>query len=401
MSAGPLEGYRVIDLGHAIAGPFAATMLADFGAEVIKIEKPGRGDTMRDLGPPGVWWKSMSRNKRNIALDWKHPDSRPVLEKLVRGSHVLVENFRPGVLERNDLGPETLHRWNPDLIILRVSGYGQTGPYSQQPGFGKAAEAISGVCHMTGFPDGPPTHPGFPMGDMMTGQSGAYGVVMALLAQERGRARGQVIDLPIYEPPLRLMDYPVPVRTQTGMMPVRNGNQQPLSFALSGVFQAKDGKWVTYSAATYIIATRMFKLIGLDDMADDPELTSLHDYCLHDARVNAHLKAWMAERDSTEVISQFKEAQTVAALIFDIDDIINDPHFAARENIVSFEDDDCKVIGAVPKLSETPGAVRWLGQSQVGEETRAILAEVGGFDDGEIDALLDAGAVADGKEPVG
>lgn len=396
---GVLEGIRVLDFGHALAGPFAATLLADFGADVIKVERPGTGDAMRDLGPEGIsgraWWKSMGRGKRCLALDWKHPRSRPVVEKLVRNSHVFLESFRPGVLEKNGLGPEVLHAWNPDLVILRVSGYGQTGPYSSRPGFGKAAEALSGLCDLTGFPDGPPLHPGFPMGDMTTGLMGAYGVMLALHAIRRG-ARGQVIDLGIYEAPMRLIDYHVPVRTGTDRHPKRNGNRQPMSFAPSGVYRTRDGRWITYSAATYSIGKRVLKLIGADALA---ELESLTEISRFDDEIDRRMKQWVSERTVDQVLEEFRAAEAVAELIYDIDDILADPHVQARRNVVEVDGDPCKVVNVVPKLSATPGRVRWLGRS-LGQDTADILRGVLGMDEEEIAQLIESGAVAAGAAPV-
>lgn len=394
---GALKDVRVLDFGHALAGPFAATLFADFGAEVIKIERPGAGDAMRDLGPKAstgpAWWKSMGRGKRCLALDWKNAKARVVLERLVRQAHVFVESFRPGVLEKNNLGPDVLHGWNPDLVILRVSGYGQYGPYSGRPGFGKTAEALSGLCDLTGYPDGPPTHPGFPMGDMTTGLMGAYGVMLALYAIQRGDARGQVIDLPIYETPLRLIDYHVPVRTGTGKLPKRNGNRQPLSFALSGVYKAKDGRWVTYSAATFSIAQRVLNLIGVDALANDPELTSLQAICEFDDEIDKAMKSWIGARTSSTAIEEFKKAQAAAEAIYDVDDILKDPHIEVRRNIVTFEGEPCSVVNVVPSLSQTPGKVRWLGR-EVGEDTIEILRDSLGFSRAEIDDLLRSRAVA-------
>ena len=205
---GPLDHLKIIELGHVIAGPFSAALLSDFGADVIKIEAPNRTDMMRDLGPKaedgaGVWWKTLGRNKKILSLDWKSGEGRDILRKLVEGADVLIENFRPGVLERAGIGPETLHEWNPDLIVLRVSGYGQEGPMRDVPAFGRAAEAMSGLAHLTGFPDGPPMHPGFPAADSSTGLMGALGIMIALFAREKGISRGQVVDLAVFEALLR------------------------------------------------------------------------------------------------------------------------------------------------------------------------------------------------------
>lgn len=393
---GVLSGVRVLDFGHALAGPFAATLLADFGADVIKIERPGAGDAMRDIGPSSAtgpaWWKSMGRGKRCLALDWKNPKSRSIVEKLVREADVFVESFRPGVLEKNGLGPDVLLAWNSNLVILRVSGYGQTGPYGARPGFGKAAEALSGLCDLTGSPDGPPTHPGFPMGDMTTGLMGAYGVMLALYGIQRG-GKGQVIDLAIYEAPLRLIDYHIPVRTGTSKHPKRNGNRQPMSFALSGVYRTKDARWLTYSAATYPVAKRVLYLVGGAALADDPRFTSLQAICEIDNEIDTKMNKWMAERTADQVAQEFKNAQAVAEFIYDVDDILRDPHIRARQNIVEFEGEPCKVVNVVPKLNSTPGRVRWLGRG-IGEDTVEVLREVAGLGESEIADLVESKAVA-------
>ena len=395
---GPLSGYRVLDLGHVLAGPFAATLLGDFGAEVIKVERPGEGDPARSLGPQTesgpVWWKSLARNKCSLALDWTEPLGKKALERLVANSHVLVESFRPGVIERHGLGPETLLGWNPDLVILRVSGYGQSGPYSPRPGFGKAAEALSGVVHLTGLRDGAPMHAGFALADMSSGLMGAYGVVMALLAIARGKAKGQVIDLPIYETPMRLLDYHIPVRTGSNYVPQRNGNQQTLSLGLSGIFQSKDGRWITYTAATMTIIRRVLKLIGGERLLHDPRFRTLAGASEHDTEINRHVAAWMKERSAEEVIKMFGESQAVAAVVFDAEDILKDPHIAARGNIVSVEGESVKVVGVVPSLSATPGSVRWLGPAKVGQDSAYVLKVVAGLDEREIAALRASGATS-------
>lgn len=242
MSGPPLEQLRIVELGHVIAGPLAAALLSDFGADVIKIEAPpNRTDMMRDLGPKaedggvGVWWKTLGRNKKTLGLDWKSDEGRDILRRLVEDADVLIENFRPGVLERAGVGPDVLHDWNPDLVVLRVSGYGQDGPMRDVPAFGRAAEAMSGLAHLTGFPDGPPMHPpGFPAADSTTGLMGALGIMIALFAREKGIARGQVVDLAVFEALLRLMDYPVPALTGANLSPRRNGLRQPMDFAPGG-----------------------------------------------------------------------------------------------------------------------------------------------------------------------
>lgn len=398
----PLDGYRVIEMGQVIAAPFAAAMLADFGADVIKIESPHNVDTMRALGPKSgdvsAWWKSISRSKRLISLDWKMPEARSVLERLVRSAHVLIENYRPGVLERNGFSPDVLFSWNPDLVILRISGWGQTGPYAHRPGFGKIAEAFSGVCDLTGFSDGPPVNPGFPLADSGTGLMGAYGVALALLAISTGKARGQVIDLPIYEAPLRMIEFHVPVRTGGGVTAHRNGNRQPLSFALAGAYLTADKKWVTYSAASFSVARRVLTLIAGEQVAQRPEFATMEGICAHDDEIDVLVRDWMAARDAQTVIAEFLGAHAAAGRILDVDDILADEHVRARGNIVQVGDDPCKVVGVVPRLQATPGSVRWLGRAAQGHDTATVLAELG-FSSTDVEALERAGAIQTAHAP--
>jgi crotonobetainyl-CoA:carnitine CoA-transferase CaiB-like acyl-CoA transferase len=395
MDAGPLKNIRVLDLGHDYSAPFAAALLADFGADVIKVEKPGEGDVIRDVGPTGatgpVVWKSAGRNKKLIGLDWKHPKSRPVLDRLTQWAHVLVESYRPGVLEKNNLGPEKLFALNPELIVLRVSGYGQTGPYHDRPGFGKVGEAFSGFCDLTGSRDGPPTHAGFPMADMTTGLMGAFGIMLALHALREGFARGQVIDLALYETPLRLIDFHIPVRTGTALVPKRNGNRHPLSMAMSGMYKSADQKWITYSAGSFAVAKRVLRMIGGDAFADDPRFTDLRSICRHDDEINRRMTAWFSARTAVDALKRFKEADAVAEYVHDVDDILTDPHVAARENIATVQGERCKVVNVVPKLSVTPGRLRWLGRD-IGHDSVEILRSLQ-FGDDEIAQLLDSGAI--------
>lgn len=397
MSNGPLDDLRVLDLGHDYSAPFAATLLADLGAQVIKVEKPGAGDVMRDVGPTGregpIVWKSAGRNKLSLGLDWKIPASRPVLDRLITWADVLVESYRPGVLERNGMAPGALLELNPNLIVLRISGYGQTGPYSPRPGFGKAAEAYSGFCDLTGFPDGPPMHAGFPMADMTTGLMGALGIMTAVHALRSGRAKGQVIDLALYETPLRLIDYHVAVRTGAGLLPRRNGNRHPLSMAMSGMYRSRDGKWITYSAGSHAVAKRVLRMIGGSELGDDPRFTSLRAICRHDDEVHRRMTDWIGSRMADEVLRSFREAQAVAERVYDVDDILNDPHIAARGNLVKTNEDGVTVVNVVPTLTATPGRVRWLGRRGIGADSRSVLEQLG-FSDSQIDELVRSGAVA-------
>ena len=396
---GPLGDLKVIEMGHVIAAPMCGALLSDFGADVIKIERPGEGDMLRVLSARardgvGVWWKTLARNKRLVALDWKSEEGREVLRRLVTGAHVLIENFRPGVLERAGLGPEVLHGWNPDLVIVRISGYGQTGPRASWPGFGRAGEAMSGLAHITGFPDNAPMHPGFPAADSTTGLMAAYGAMIALHAVQSGTARGQVVDLAIFEPLLRLIDYHVPTRTGAGLRVDRNGLQAPNSYAPAGVFRARDGKWVTITAGSAETGRRLLAAAGGKDWAEQPQFRTLEGFAEHMDEIVERLGAFVARHDAQEAIDIFRKHDAVAALIYDVDDILADPQIAARGDIVGVEGDDTKVVGPVPRLDRTPGRLRWLGRRDLGADSRAVLEELG-FDAGQIDALIDKGILGE------
>lgn len=392
----PLSEIRIIELGHVIAGPLAAALLSDFGADVIKIESPENSDMMRDLGPKGsdgvgVWWKSLARNKRILALDWKSEAGREVLSKLISKADVLIENFRPGVLERADLAPTVLHGWNPDLVILRISGYGQDGPMREVPAFGRAAEAMSGLAHLTGFADGPPMHPGFPAADATTGLMGALGIVMALFARERGAIRGQVVDLAVFETLLRLIDYHVPALTGAGISPLRNGLRQPMDFAPGGMFRTRDGVWVTVSAGSAETARRLLRAVGGDDLADDPRLTTMEGIGAHMTEVFDRLNTFVTARSFAEVAAEFRCHDAVAAPVLKVEDILSDVQIAHRGDIVSVDNEATRVVGPVPHLNGTPGRVRWLGRAP-GADTVAILAELG-YDAATIAAMARSGVV--------
>ncbi|OUS05421.1 CoA transferase [Rhodobacterales bacterium 52_120_T64] len=393
----PLKGIRIVELGHVIAGPLAATLLADFGAEVTKIENPRGGDMMRDLGPRakddglGVWWKTLARNKSILALDWKTPEGRKILRKLVEDSDVLVENFRPGVLERAGIGPDVLHEWNPALIILRISGYGQDGPMVKTPAFGRAAEAMSGLAHLTGYTDGPPMHPGFPAADSTTGLMGAFGIMLALHAREKDDGKGQVIDLAVFEGLMRLIDYHVPVATGTDLSPKRNGLRQPMDFAPGGMFCTNDGIWVTVSAGSAETARRLLRASGGDAFADDPRFATMAGISANMGEVFEALKTFIGARDFATVQAEFEKNDAVAAKVLSVEDILEHPQIAHRGDIVTVPDEQTKVVAPVPQLSKTPGKVRWLGRPE-GANSREILQELGLTTD-EVDALVASGVV--------
>ncbi|MHC0055225.1 CaiB/BaiF CoA transferase family protein [Actibacterium sp. D379-3] len=392
----PLHQLKIIELGHVIAGPLSTALLSDFGADVIKIEAPNRTDMMRDLGPKaedgvGVWWKTLGRNKKILSLDWKSGEGRDILRRLVESADVLVENFRPGVLERAGVGPETLHEWNPDLVILRVSGYGQDGPMRDVPAFGRAAEAMSGLAHLTGFADGPPMHPGFPTADSTTGLMGALGIMIALFAREKGIARGQVVDLAVFEALLRLMDYPVPALTGANLSPRRNGLRQPMDFAPGGMFRTSDGVWVTVSAGSAETAQRLLRAVGGDALADDPRFATLGEMSHHMAVVFDAINDFVTQHTLAEVEAEFTRHDAVASRVLSVEEIMTNEQIRHRGDIVSVEGEQTQVIGPIPHLSATPGELRWLGRPP-GADSRSILRNLG-YDDDRITTLCEAGFV--------
>jgi succinyl-CoA--D-citramalate CoA-transferase len=400
---GPLSGMLVLDLGNGAAGPFASTLLADFGADVVKVERPGDGDVMRTWDyAGGVWWKSMSRGKRSIAVDLSTAAGREIARDLIVKADVIVESFRPGVLERLGLGPDVISAWNPNAILLRVSGYGQTGPYRDRPGYGKAAEAFAGLLHMTGFPDGPPVYVGFPIADMCSGLMGAFGVLLAWIARQRGMTNGQVIDLALYESVLRVMDYLVPIASGSAVPLNRNGNRQPMSFAPSGIFRCKDERWVLYSAASPEIVRRVLTVVAGAEYANESRFSSLATIRNHVDEIDGLVADYCSQHTGEEVVRNFTDAEAVAALVCTPAEVVSDPHILARRSIVPMDGEEAMFVNALPMLSKTPGKIRFLGAMSVGSNGIHVLRDVLGYDEAMIRRAVDSGAVQipspDGKD---
>jgi crotonobetainyl-CoA:carnitine CoA-transferase CaiB-like acyl-CoA transferase len=395
-----LDGVRVVDLGHALAGPFATTMLADFGADVLKIERPNKGDPMRSLGPrkDGVplWWKSAGRNKRSVTLDFTKPRGRELLLELVQASDVVVENFRPGTLERHGVGWQDLRKVNPRLVMLRISGFGQTGPYSARPGFGRTAEAMSGAAELTGFPDGPPVHVGYSLADTLAGLMGAFGILLALVGRDRA-GEGDCIDLALYEPLFRLIDWQVIVYDQLGITPKRAGNEFPgvLEGVAAGVARTLDGTWMSYSAATDSVLERLIRLVLGDEALEDErfvtsEARRVHAWVLQDA-----VSAWIGTRTAEEAKRAFSENHAVIGEVFSMETIWNDEGYRARENIVAVDDAEFGSVamhGVIPHIVGRPGGVRWAGPA-LGQHTEEVLAEIAGVEQQEIPELRRDGVI--------
>ncbi len=391
-----LDGLRVIDMSTLFAGPTAAMMLADHGAHVIKVEHPRRDDPSRGHGTSvdgvGLWWKTMSRGKLATCVDASQPDGQDVIRRLVADADVLIENFRPGTLERWGLGPDELHAVNPRLVIGRMTGFGQIGPMASQPGFGTIAEAMSGFASLTGQPDGPPTLPPLGLADGIAGITMAFAVMTALRARD-ATGRGQVIDLAIIEPMLSIVGSLVTAYKKAGVVPVRTGNRSS-SNAPRNVYRSRDGRWLAVSTSAQRIAERVMVLVGRPDLVGQPWFSSGSGRVAHVDELDAAVGDWIAARDADEVVAAFERAEAAIAPIYDVADIAVDPQFAALGSFVDLPDDELgelSIQNVTFRLSDTPGRVRWTGPPK-GKHTDEVLREAG-YGDDEIAALRESGAV--------
>ncbi|MEV6037362.1 CoA transferase [Nonomuraea sp. NPDC052116] len=392
-----LADLRVIDAATLFAGPSAAMMLGDFGADVIKIEHPRRGDPSRGHGASvdgvGLWWKTLARNKRTAAVDLSHPDGQGILRRLAERSDVLIENFRPGTLERWNLAPEDLLELNPRLIVARMTGFGQFGPMAKQPGFGTLAEAMSGFAAMTGQPDGPPTLPPLALADGIAGLAMSYAIMVALRAREQS-GRGQVIDLAIIEPILGILGPQMTAYKALGVVPRRTGNRSS-SNAPRNTYRTRDGRWLAISTSAQPVAERVVALVGRPDLVEQPWFASGAGRVRHVDELDEAVASWIAERDADEVIARFEEAQAAIAPIYDVSDIAEDPQYAALETFVEVPDEE---LGSVTlqnvlfRLSDTPGEIRWPGR-RLGRDTDEVLAELD-YTGEAIAALREEGVIA-------
>ena len=396
----PLAGVRVVDVATLFAGPLAATILADFGADVIKVEHPKRGDPARTHGPAkdgvALWWTSLARNKRTVTLALNTPAGAEVAKRLLAGTDVLIENFRPGTLERWGLSPEVLHEINPRLVIARVTGFGQFGPYSDRPGFGTLAESMSGFASITGWPDGPPTLPPFGLADGISALSTAQAVMTALYERDRpgGSGRGQVIDLAIIEPIVTLLGMQPMVYDQLGTIQTRTGNRS-VNNAPRNTYRTLDDKWVAISTSAQSIAERVMHLVGHPEVVQEPWFASGATRAEHADELDAYVGDWIAARDLEEVVKAFTEAEAAVAPIYDISDVFADPQYQALDTITTVEDPalgPVRMQNVLYRLSETPGAIRWTGREH-GADTRAVLAEYAGLTDDELDELTAEGVL--------
>jgi crotonobetainyl-CoA:carnitine CoA-transferase CaiB-like acyl-CoA transferase len=393
----PLAGIRVLDVATLFAGPMAATMLADFGADVVKVEHP-RGDPLRTHGHAkdghGLLWKVLARNKSTVTIDLSASEGQELLAGLARQADVLVENFRPGVLERWGLGYERLAAANPGLVMLRTTGFGQFGPAASRRGFGTLAESMSGFAALTGEPDGPPTLPPFGLADGIAGISGAYAVMLALYHRDARGGRGQVIDLAIIEPILTVVGAQPTVYDQLGLILPRTGNRS-VNTAPRNTYLTRDGRWVAISASATSIAERVMRLVGRPDVVEQAWFASSVERAEHGDELDAAVAAWIGERAYDEVMRRFEEAGAAIAPIQDARDVLEDPQYRALGSFVTLDDEDLgplRIQNVLFRMLETPGEVRFAGR-RLGQDTRRILSERLGLSEGRLDELAASGVI--------
>jgi formyl-CoA transferase len=394
-AGGPLAGVRVLDVSTIFAGPLAATMLGDAGADVIKVEHP-RGDPMRHHGHVqdghGLWWKQVGRNKRAVTLKLSTPEGRDLLLELAKDADVIVENFRPGTMERWGLGYEALAQANESIVMVRVSGFGQFGPYAERAGFGTLAEAMSGFAHITGLEDGPPTLPPFGLADGIAGLTAAFATMTALYHRDVRGGGGQVIDVSIIEPILTILGAQASVYQQSGAVQGRIGNRTPNN-APRNTYRTADGHWVAVSTSTNPIAERVMRLVGRADLIEQPWFASSHQRALHADELDAAVSAWIAVHLEEEVLAAFAEAGAAAAPIYDISRAIEDPQYQALDAFVTVDDEDLGELlmnNVMYRMSATPAQIRFPGR-RLGQDNDEVLGPL--LAEEQIDELRSAGVV--------
>jgi formyl-CoA transferase len=392
--SGPLAGVRVLELGSLIAGPFCAKTLADFGAEVVKVEPPGDGDPLRRWrkmrNGVSLWWQVQSRNKRSVTLDLRKPEGQEAVRRLAARSDIVIENFRPGALERWNIGWEQLSAANPKLVMVRISGYGQSGPYRDRPGFAAIAEAVGGLRYVTGYPDRPPVRPNLSVGDTLASLHGVIGALLALRHIQNGGG-GQVIDVALYESVFNVMESLLPEYDAQGFVRERSGSSLP-GIAPSNLYPCQDGTYVLIAGNADSLYRRLMTAIGREDLRDDPALAKNDGRAAQMKRIDDAIAEWTSRRSQQEVIQEMERAEVPVGRIYSAADIAADPHYAARGMLldsVAGDGEPLKQPGVVPKLSATPGAIR-RAAPRLGEHTDEVLREAG-YSDAEIAALREKG----------
>ena len=381
-STGPLQGLKVIEMGSFIAGPFCGQLLADFGADVVKLEPPGTGDAMRQWGVAkrdgkSLWWPVIARNKQSVTLDLRQPEGRELARRLIAGADVLVENFRPGTLEDWGLGPDRLKAENPGLIVARVSGFGQTGPYARRAGFGSVAEAMAGMRGLAGFPDRPPPRVGLSIGDSLAGVFAAMGVLLALRARDAtAERRGQVVDVAITESVLAVLESVVSEFSGTGAVRGRTGSILP-GVAPSNLYPTADGTWILIGANADGIFRRLAEAMGEPELGRDERYATHGGRGKHQDELDGRIAAWTVQHDLDHLVTLLEGHGVPAGPVNDAAGVVADPHFQARDAVISVETPEFGTLtmqGVAPQLSETPGRVSWAGPT-LGQHPDAVLAE--------------------------
>ncbi|MCP4875626.1 MAG: CoA transferase [Gammaproteobacteria bacterium] len=395
--SGPLAGYRVIELGQLLAGPFAGCMLGYFGAEVIKIEPPDGGDPIRRWremrGDTSLWWRSLARNKKSVTIDLKTEQGVDLVRQLIEKADVVIENFRPGVVEKWGIGPDSFKQSNPGLVYARISGYGQDGPYASKPGFASVCEGMSGFRYVNGHPGSAPVRPNLSIGDTISGIHAALGIAMALL-EKQGSGKGQVVDVALVESMFNLMEAVVPEYDGNGIV------REPSGSTVTGIvptntYRCRDAKYIVIGGNGDSIFQRLMLAAGYPELAEDPRLASNPGRVEHEAEIDAVLSQWCATNDSAKLLEQLDQARVPAGPIYNVADMLEDPHFNARGLFESVEIDGetLKIPALVPKLSRTPGATRWPG-GELGTDNREILQGLLGLDEQQFDQLKSARVIA-------
>jgi formyl-CoA transferase len=381
-SPGPLAGLKVIELGTLIAGPFCARILAEFGAEVIKIEAPEGGDQLRQWRKmyrgTSLWWYVQARNKKSITVNLRDAEGQEIVRKLAREADIVVENFRPGALEKWNIGWEQLSAINPGLIMVRLSGFGQDGPYRDKPGFGVVGESMGGMRYVTGYPDRPPVRLGISIGDSVAALHGVIGAMMALHQRNANGGRGQVVDVALYESIFNLMESLIPEFDVLGFKRERAGNALP-GITPSNTYATRDGKFVIIGANNDAIFKRLMRTMGRSDLADDATLATNAGRVPRTAELDHAIEDWTRTHDLEAVLAALDAADVPAGRVYDAEDILRDTHYAARKMIEQWKLPDgkpMKIPGVVPKLSDTPGGTRWLGP-KLGEHNDDVLGRLG------------------------
>ncbi len=397
----PLEGLRVLELGSLIAGPFATRIMAEFGAEVIKVERPGTGDPLRSwryVDPrtkTSLWWAAQSRNKKLVTLNLGHPDGLDLARRLAAESDLLVENFKPGTLEKLGLGWEVLHELNPRLILVRVSGYGQTGPYRDRPGFANIGEAMGGIRHITGEPDRPPVRAGISLGDSLASLYAVIGALMAVHARDvRGLGEGQIVDVALYEAVFNLMESMVPEYDVAGVVRERTGAALP-GITPSNSYCSSDGSYVAIGANSDAIFKRLTKVIGRPELGEDPRYRTNAERTERADELDALIEGWTKRHPLEEILRILGEADVPVGAIYSITDIVQDEQYRAREMIVEAKIDGIgpvKMPGLVPKLSATPGEVEWYG-GPLGAHNEEVYGGLLGLPAEKIKRLSEEGVI--------